>query len=68
MQAIQTIVLYLKKKVDEKFNLKNTNMYPIGSVIGTHTGPGAYGFANLKRDSLFLIITLTLDGDANGSP
>lgn len=39
----------LKEKIDEKYNLSNTKMYPIGSVIGTHAGPGAYAVGYLCK-------------------
>ena len=38
-----------KEKADEKFNLKDTKMYPIGSVIGTHAGPGAFAIGFLHK-------------------
>lgn len=39
----------IKEHIVEKYNLENLNTYPIGSVIGTHAGPGAYGFAFLQK-------------------
>ncbi len=38
-----------KEQSDEKYNLKDTKMYPIGSVIGTHAGPGAFAIAFLHK-------------------
>ena len=38
-----------KEKADKKYNLTNTKMYPVGGVIGTHVGPGAYVIAYLKK-------------------
>ena len=38
-----------KEQADEKYNLEGTNIYRIGSVIGTHAGPGAFGIAFLQK-------------------
>lgn len=38
-----------KEKTDEKYKLENTSFYPIGSVIGTHAGPGAFAIAFLSK-------------------
>lgn len=38
-----------REKITEKFNLTNTNTYPVGGVIGTHVGPGAYVMCYLKK-------------------
>lgn len=38
-----------KEEADEKFKLNDTNYYPIGSVIGSHAGPGAFGIAFLSK-------------------
>lgn len=38
-----------KEKADEKYNFNNTKSYPIGSVIGTHVGPGAFAIAFLSK-------------------
>lgn len=31
---------YVKKQIEEKFGIKNIMINPLGSVIGSHTGPG----------------------------
>lgn len=31
---------YVKKQIEEKFGIKNIIINPLGSVIGSHTGPG----------------------------
>ncbi len=41
--------LLLMEKAKERFNLKNTPMYPVGCVIGTHAGPGASAIAFLRK-------------------
>ncbi|NLJ89614.1 MAG: DegV family protein [Clostridiales bacterium] len=41
--------LKLKEEADKKYNLKDTKMYPIGSVIGTHAGPGAFAIGFLHN-------------------
>jgi len=33
--------IQLKEKVNEKYKLENTYIYPVGCVVGTHLGPGA---------------------------
>lgn len=37
------------KAAMEKFDLKNTVQYPIGSVVATHVGPGAFAIVYLRR-------------------
>jgi len=41
--------LLLKEKVVEKYNLKQTQMYPVGCVVGTHVGPGACVITYIKK-------------------
>ncbi len=36
-------------RVDEEYSLNKSEFYQIGSVIGTHAGPGAFGIAFLKK-------------------
>lgn len=38
-----------KEKADEALGLKDTEIFSIGSVIGTYAGPKAYGFAFFKE-------------------
>lgn len=33
--------ILLREKTIEKYNLKESEMYPVGCVVGTHVGPGA---------------------------
>ena len=39
----------LQEKAIEKFNLLKTVCYPVGSVVGTHVGPGAFVIAYLPN-------------------
>ncbi len=39
----------IKEKIVEKYSLEDVGTFSIGSVIGTHAGPGAYGFAFLQK-------------------
>lgn len=39
----------IKEQIVEKYNLEHVATNRIGSVIGTHAGPGAYGFAFLQK-------------------
>lgn len=41
--------LLLKDKVSEKYNLKESEMYPVGCVVGTHVGPGACVITYIKK-------------------
>jgi DegV family protein with EDD domain len=41
--------LLLKDKVNEKYNLKHSQMYPVGCVVGTHVGPGACIITYIKQ-------------------
>jgi len=41
--------LILKEKVVEKYSLKQTKMYPVGCVVGTHVGPGACVITYIKK-------------------
>lgn len=38
-----------KEMANEKYSFNDTQMHPIGSVIGTHAGPGAFGVAFLQE-------------------
>lgn len=38
-----------KEKAEEKYNLRDIETYAIGSVIGTHTGPGVFGIAYVEK-------------------
>ena len=31
---------YVKKQIEERFGIKNIIINPLGTVIGSHTGPG----------------------------
>lgn len=42
-------VKIFKEKADEKYNLENTNIYQLGSVIGTHAGPGAFAIGFIQK-------------------
>ena len=33
----------------EKYGLKNTSLFPIGNVIGTHVGPGSLAVAFVRK-------------------
>lgn len=39
-----------KERADGKYKLKGTRLYPIGSVIGTHAGPGAFAIAFISKN------------------
>ncbi|MDF2843713.1 MAG: DegV family protein [Herbinix sp.] len=41
--------LMLQEKVIEKYDLKDTRIYPVGCVIGTHAGPGACFITYIKK-------------------
>jgi DegV family protein with EDD domain len=41
--------LLLKEKVVEKYELKETQVYPVGCVVGTHVGPGACVLTYIKK-------------------
>ncbi len=41
--------LMLQEKVIEKYGLKDTRIYPVGCVIGTHAGPGACFITYIKK-------------------
>lgn len=41
--------IMLKEKASEKYGLTNTNLYPVGCVVGTHAGPGASVVAYIKK-------------------
>jgi DegV family protein with EDD domain len=41
--------LMLKEKVVEKYSLKQTQMFPVGCVVGTHVGPGACVITYIKK-------------------
>jgi DegV family protein with EDD domain len=41
--------LILKEKVVEKYGLKETQIYPVGCVVGTHVGPGACVITYIKK-------------------
>jgi DegV family protein with EDD domain len=41
--------LMLKEKVVEKYSLNQTQMYPVGCVVGTHVGPGACVITYIKK-------------------
>lgn len=42
--------ILFKERVDNKYQLKDTRLYPIGSVIGTHAGPGAFAIAFISKN------------------
>lgn len=39
----------LKEKVTEKYNLKQSQIHPVGCVVGTHVGPGACVITYIKK-------------------
>ena len=41
---------YFKKQNDEKFHLTDSRMYSVGSVIGTHVGPGAFIVSYVQKE------------------
>jgi len=41
--------LLLKEKVVEKYNLRQTQIHPVGCVVGTHVGPGACIITYVKQ-------------------
>lgn len=41
--------LLLKERASEKYGLTNTNLYPVGCVVGTHAGPGASVVAYIRK-------------------
>ncbi|HHT98302.1 MAG TPA: DegV family protein [Clostridiales bacterium] len=41
--------IILKEKIQEKYNLKNTSIFPVGAVVGTHAGPGASVITYVKK-------------------
>ena len=42
--------ILFKERVDIKYKLKDTRLYPIGTVIGTHAGPGAFAIAFISKN------------------
>ncbi len=40
---------HFSKLAATKFNLKDTRVYPVGPIVGTHVGPYAFAFAFLEK-------------------
>ena len=44
-----TLCAEFRRQVVERYGLQNTRMYPIGAVVGTHVGPGAFAIIYLPE-------------------